>query len=410
MRHTLSRYLMTLLCMLAAGTWILPVHTLAAPAPLPVSEVGEEEAHAAALALRDAIEAMRLAGEFDRAPFAFEGADLTGDDIVDTIQVFPPQRLETPGAIRVLDGATGVERYTLQSPDGEMGFGDHAAVVADCDDDGLPDIAVWSWLDAVPDPASELVKVRIRVVSGLRGDLIGLLEVTRQIGTRVEASDFEILLAGDSNADGVLNIADVTAASLVLTTDAALSPTVDCKSDGALTMEDLAEVIVRVIEEPQAQRVERHSMALRNLEVMEPIAPPGSGIDPTQMGGGGGGGGGCVVQWQGGRCWYGLGGLIIDFGWLMAAMAGCTGAHAPVCVLARICHLARFLSELLWFADTCLTSGHCLPVWLEHVAGFIFIIGGICQGIELLTDGLKNSIIDWLRRIGRGLGDIRTMI
>ncbi len=406
MRHTLSRYLMTLLCMLAAGTWILPVHTLAAPAPLPVSEVGEEEAHAAALALRDAIEAMRLAGEFDRAPFAFEGADLTGDDIVDTIQVFPPQRLETPGAIRILDGATGVERYTLQSPDGEMGFGDHAAVVADCDDDGLPDIAIWSWLDAVPDPASELVKVRIRVVSGLRGDLIGLLEVTRQIGTRVEASDFEILLAGDANADGVLSVADMTAASLVLTTDAALSPTVDCKSDGALTMEDLAEVIVRVIEEPQAQRVERHSMALRNLEVMEPIAPPGSGIDPTQMGGGSDGG--CVSGWQNTwDCWTDLFLITADFGWLAARMTSCAGPLVTICIIEALCQLSRIIASLIEFVDECFNCGGSYPSWVEGIVNLTQAIGVVCEGLELLSTQLQVKIAKAIRDLLRKLGDLR---
>jgi hypothetical protein len=44
MRHTLSRYLMTLLCMLAAGAWILPVHTLAAPVPMPLAQDGDEGA------------------------------------------------------------------------------------------------------------------------------------------------------------------------------------------------------------------------------------------------------------------------------------------------------------------------------------------------------------------------------
>jgi hypothetical protein len=134
--------------MLAVGTWILPARTLAAPAPAaPIAPIDDGDATVSLLALRDAIEAMRLAGEFDRAPFAFNGADLNGDGIVETIEVFPPQRLETRGSIRVVDGATGTERCTLRAPEGEMGFGELAAVVEDCDLDGLPDIVVGSWRD-----------------------------------------------------------------------------------------------------------------------------------------------------------------------------------------------------------------------------------------------------------------------
>jgi len=42
MMQTLSRYLMAVLCMLTTGTWILPVHTLAAPVPMPVSHGGDD--------------------------------------------------------------------------------------------------------------------------------------------------------------------------------------------------------------------------------------------------------------------------------------------------------------------------------------------------------------------------------
>jgi uncharacterized membrane protein YgcG len=424
MRQTLSRYMMTLLCMLAAGTWILPVHTLAAPA----APIDDGDEIVSLLTLRDAIEAMRLAGEFDRAPFAFDGADLTGDGVAETIEVFPPQRLETPGAMRVVDGATGAERYTLRAPAGEMGFGEHCAVVSDCDEDGILDIGVLSWLEAGGDPSSALMELRMRVFSGASGELVGLLHTVREVGSALSPTDLSVVVAGDANADGFLDVADVVNASAALTSSAALVPSIDCKMDGGITLEDFTTVIERVIEEPQAQRAALYSVALRELEIAAPIAPPGSGGDPSQTGGGGAGGGGggggggaggggggaggggCAVQWQGGFCWYGLGGLVIDFAWLMTAMAGCTGAHAPVCVLARICHLARFLSELLAFANSCLTNGQCLPDWLEHVSGAILVIGAICQGIEGLTKGLKDRIADLLRRIGRGLGDVRIMI
>ena len=419
MRLSLTRYLMAVLCMLAAGTWILPVHTLAAPAPAPAAPIDDGDEIVSLLTLRDAIEAMRLAGEFDRAPFAFNGADLTGDGVAETIEVFPPQRLETPGFMRVIDGATGADRYTLRAPAGEMGFGEHCAVVSDCDEGGILDIGVLSWLDASGDPSSALMELRMRVFSGASGELVGVLHTVREVGSVLSPTDLSIIVAGDANGDGFLDVADVVNASAALTSSAALVPAIDCKMDGGLTLEDFTTVIERVIEEPQSQRAALYSMALQELEIAEPIAPPGTGVDPSQMGGGaagggggggGAGGGGCVVQWQGGYCWYGLGGLVFDFTWLMAAMAGCTGAHAPVCVLARICQLARFLSELLAFANACLTNGQCLPDWLVHVSGFIFLIGTICQGIEFLTKGLKDRIVDLLRRIGRGLGDVRIMI
>ena len=41
---------------------------------------------------------------------------------------------------------------------------------------------------------------------------------------------------------------------------------------------------LRLLDEPQAQRVGIDSIALRNLGVVEPIAPPGAGVDPSKMG------------------------------------------------------------------------------------------------------------------------------
>ncbi len=55
------------------------MQTLAAPRSTPVFELQDDESLAAAFALRDALEAMRLAGEFDRPAFNFHRVDLTGD-------------------------------------------------------------------------------------------------------------------------------------------------------------------------------------------------------------------------------------------------------------------------------------------------------------------------------------------
>jgi hypothetical protein len=55
---------MAVLCMLAAGTWILPVRTLAAPAP--VVTIASAEEMPAVAELIDLLGSLRLAGAFDR--------------------------------------------------------------------------------------------------------------------------------------------------------------------------------------------------------------------------------------------------------------------------------------------------------------------------------------------------------
>jgi hypothetical protein len=55
---------MAVLCMLAAGTWILPVRTLAARAP--VVTIASAEEMPAVAELIDLLGSLRLAGAFDR--------------------------------------------------------------------------------------------------------------------------------------------------------------------------------------------------------------------------------------------------------------------------------------------------------------------------------------------------------
>ena len=412
MRLSLTRYLMAVLCMLAAGTWILPVHTLAAPAPAPAAPIDDGDEIVSLLTLRDAIEAMRLAGEFDRAPFAFNGADLTGDGVAETIEVFPPQRLETPGFMRVIDGATGAERYTLRAPSSEMGFGDLAALVADCDNDGTLDIAVWSWLDVADASSPTLMRGRIRVVSGLSGELIGLLETVREIGSPVSLAEFQAVVAADSNLDGTLDATDFLHASAALATDAALSPALDCKADGALTLDDLGSVFQHVAEEPTERRAELYSQALRNPEVVAVIAPEGGALT-TQVAPGGAAGGQvpCVVRWSGSlACYAALGGILWDFTRLVRDMLRCPPA-APICLIANLCHYARFLVELAAFVRSCFLSGDCVPAWLEVLFIGIGGIAAICSDINSWTEGIekrmRDSILRGLRELGDRLGTFR---
>lgn len=277
------------------------------------------------------------------------------------------------------------------------------------DSDGLQDIAVWSWTPVASSEDTLLMKCRIRVFAGISGDLIGLLETVRVAGAPVALGDFNVTVAGDGNHDGVLDTADLVAAGSALSADAVLSPTVDCKADGVLTMEDPSRVVERVVDEPQAQRAALISEGLRNLRVEELILPPGSGVIPGAVGCGGGGGGGgappCIVAWNNSwGCWLALGFIVLDFAALMAQMAA---ASTGVTVLAAICRFARLLIEIAAFVEGCLTNGQCLPTWLEICLTAIGIVSAICaEPKKLLRPEGREWLEDLLRRIGRGLGDV----
>jgi hypothetical protein len=405
MRLQLSRYLIALLCSLAAGTWILPVQTLAAP--VPVAPMPDDEPAATAhelLAFIEWSEAMRLAGAFDRPAITVSSVDLTGDGSGDSISVFPPQRLETQGLIRVTDGSTGAERFTLRAPAGEMGFGDHAAIVSDADGDGRPDIGVWSWSNADPDPLSLMLLVRLRVYSGSCGEMIGLLQAVHEVGAPpVDLSQFEIVVAGDANQDQALDAHDVVDTAFALSSTAVVAPAVDCNADGALTMDDFTAVIDRVAEEPMVQRVAIHSMALRNLSVVEPIAAPGSGIDPSEMGGGAGGAGGggsCQLGWQGGAtCWGRAALLGISLTKLILRIRDCLALGGPTspafiaCALMNICLFLTVIGQLGGFILQCWTNGTCTPSWLLGLANGVAVLGGLCDlGLDRLGQDIRNMI------------------
>jgi hypothetical protein len=395
MKILLTRYLTALICMLAVGTWILPVHTLAAPTPRFRS--ADDESYPALLALRNSLEAMRVAGQLDYATFSFSSGDLTGDGIADSIDVFPPQRLETPGSMRVIDGATGSERYTLRAAAGEMGFGEHAAIVDDADGDSLPDIAAFTWAPVGGIASEEPILLRVRVFSGDSGELIGLLETVSQHAEVPDLLDYDVVIAGDANLDGVLNATDVIDASAALATDAALTPTVDCKADGAITIEDFGSVVQRVTEEPIAQRMGLYSVALRNLSVVAPIEPPGSATNPSQTGGGGGGAAPCVTTWQGGwKCWLSLAVLAAKTAKLILQLVACSGPQLVACALPLLCSLLTLLGGWMEFYNQCLQTPACVsPLWTT-INYLLLAIGAICelgtfthQNWEKIKDGLK---------------------
>lgn len=54
-----------------------------------------------------------------------------------------------------------------------------------------------------------------------------------------------------------------------------------------------------------------------------------------------------------------------------------------------------------------LTNGQWLPSWLLAAAGILALVAAICSGAEKLTDSVKTTITDWLRSIGKKLGEFR---
>ena len=385
---------------LATGTWILPVRALAMPVAILLDET--DEANEVALALASEIEAMRLAGEFDRPAFIFDAVDLNGDGVGEFVEVSPPQQLETPGWMRVFDGATEAALYMLQPSVAEMGFGEHAAVVNDCDGDGLPDLAVWSWLEVPQAPSPISMEVRIRVFAGASGELIGVLRAEREFGQAVVLSDFVVEVAGDANLDGAIDVIDIVEVSAAVGTEAALMPTVDCKADGELTIADLGAVVQRVVEEPVSRRVQLYSVGLRNLSLVEPIAPPGEGINPSSTGGRTGEPP-CDWGWQGGpQCWAQVGYLAYDLVKFLRNQSLCVGPQAFACAFLNMCADISILNQLLLLVDQCYTNGACLPPWFPYVTLILGILAKACsEGLSSLNAEKRGELLDLIERLRR---------
>lgn len=101
--------------MLAAGTWILPVHTLAAPvAVAPTGGEGDDLSTFAEIAeeLSDWI----ASGELAFGPRFDSSLDRDGDGVHDVTCVSSGDLLASGGTIAVLDGATSALRFLMQPP------------------------------------------------------------------------------------------------------------------------------------------------------------------------------------------------------------------------------------------------------------------------------------------------------
>lgn len=241
MRHTLFRYLTTLLCMLAAGTWMLPVHALAAPMPLPImaSEVEDDLATMSVIAaeLNDWIES----GSFRTGLRSDSSIDLDGDGVPDTVFASSVDLLGDGGSISVLDGATGALRFTLGSPRGERGFGSKVALVGDCDADACRDIVVVSGLLR----AGEL-EIRYRLVSGMSGKLIALKTDAMRTDASADAeAEQPLSVAGDANHDREVDASDIALAIGELGILTTARPALDLDCDGQVTVVDVVGVVER---------------------------------------------------------------------------------------------------------------------------------------------------------------------
>jgi len=224
------------------------------------------------------------------------------------------------------------------------------------------------------------------------------LSTVQELGVPEFAPDFDLTLAADTNLDGAINSSDILAASAAISSDAALAPTIDCTADGALTVEDVATVIERVISEPEAQRVALFSMVLRNLSVVEQIAPPGSKVDPSQMGGESP----CTLGWTGadGCGWqlFILGTHLAELVWKVTKCAG-TGPVFWACALMQICLLLSILGQVIAFVNRCL-SDNCLPDWVTNSGWVLAVVGRLCQlGVGSLSQSEKEALESLLRQL-----------
>jgi len=109
--------------MLAVGTWILPVRTLAAPAPAPLpimpSEAEDDIVTMSAIAAE--LNEWICSGAFQTGARSDSSVDLDGDGVTDMVLASSVDLLGEGGSVAVMDGATGALRFTLGSPIGERG-------------------------------------------------------------------------------------------------------------------------------------------------------------------------------------------------------------------------------------------------------------------------------------------------
>jgi hypothetical protein len=390
MRLSVTRYLMTLLCMLAAGTWILPVHTLAAPAPAPLpimaSEVEDDIVTISAIAaeLNEWIDS----GAFRTGARSDSSVDLDGDGVTDTILASSVDLLGEGGSIAVMDGATGALRFTLGSPIGERGFGSKVALVGDCDADACRDIVVVSGLLRGGE-----IEIRYRLVSGMSGKLIAVKTDTVRMDASVDADvEQPMSAAGDANHDREIDASDIALAIGELGVPTAARPALDLDCDGQLTVVDVVGVAEKAGTAIQTE--DSRFWSLAETQSFHAIVADG---DSEGFAG---------LSWA---CWARAVGLAVTIGLviteILACMALCTTPPTPVCVAVAeacvyviVCTIANAIFKLARFLVECV-GGEQLPMGVEVFFELADAFTELC--------GYGAGAVGILRLIKRGLQQLR---
>lgn len=389
MRQTLSRYLMTLLCMLAAGTWILPVHTLAAPAPMPIMASETEDDIVTMFAIAAELSEWIGSGAFQTGARSDSSVDLDGDGVTDTVLASSVDLLGEGGSIAVMDGATGALRFTLGSPIGERGFGQRVALVGDCDADACRDVVVVSGLLRAGE-----IEIRYRLVSGMSGKLIAVKTDTLRIDASVDAEvEQPLSVAGDANHDREVDASDIALAIGELNVPTAARPALDLDCDGQVTVADVVGVAERAGTVIQTE--DSGFWSLAETQSFHAVVAEG---DSEGFAG---------LSWA---CWARAVGLAITVGILIAEIAACTAlcttpptpacvAAANACALLIVCTLANAVFKLARFLMECVGDLQ-LPMGLEvffeladtlteacaYGAGFVGLLKVIKKALEILRD------------------------
>jgi hypothetical protein len=321
---------------LAMGTWILPAGSMLMPTPraasaAPMTPAPQDGTSAAELAELNAyLNNMLAEGAFDSPAATDARFDLNGDGVNEEIFVDPGDFLAADGRIVVTDGVLHAPRYELDSPPNELCFGEHVALVADCDADGNSELVVASGIQV-----ADGVQLRIRVFSGASGELLGLIKSQHPTQGGV-APISTIHVAGDVNLDLLINTADVGAAVGALGSSSSHEEA-DLDADGIVTVVDIVKVASKAVDESVTPRA---AMLRANLAGIEAVAdllpfPPFITGEP-------------VNSWD---CWVNAALLALEFGALLAAITACsastvTGPAAIACWIGAACLAALFLANL----------------------------------------------------------------
>ena len=388
---------------LAAGTWILPMGGFLLLAPTseasPIRAVPDESD-----ALQEAqqlLSSLLAEGAFDRAPYISRDVDLSADGEPESIEVTPSPALGGAGAIRVIDGATGAERYSIRAMPGEHLFGEVVGVLDDLDGDGHRELLIVS---------SHHLQNGFRLIgrlhSGRTGRLVALVEDVNEIDTNPqlipEFAEADTRIAADVNADQQVDLTDVAhICSMVCAPgNAGIMRVADSNQDAVIDGEDIVSVLQIATEEASEPRLAALVTEFSQVGEVTLLAPPGSGVTPSSTGGAGGGGGGGGSVWVGGiGCAWSAAKLIATTVFMLAQLVACgsqTAAGLP-CWINLACRVAQAINRLLEFLNTCYVPPPA--AWIAGAHGIITVATAICQ----LFTGDFAKMVDWLKGLLRWL-------